>query len=59
MNLIGRLDIILQVDYLVRPIRLHVYIVAGKGIHHPNALVSLITSLGRLFSVEIRGVSYV
>ena len=58
MNLIGRVDTILQVDYLVRSIRLHVCIVAGKGIHHQNALVFLITSFGRPFSLEISGVSY-
>ena len=51
--------IIVPVVYLVRPIRFHVCIVVGKGTHYPNALAFLITSLGRLFSVEIRGVSYV
>ena len=51
-------DIIQQVDYLVRPVRLHVCIVAGRGIHHPNAQMFPIISLGKLFFVEARGASY-
>ena len=33
-------------------------IVAERGIHHPNAQAFPIISLGKLFSVEVRGAFY-